>query len=463
MGAFDCALLAVVLLSTGPEDDGVLLRSGKFISGSIHLDESTKDGFIVRPWGSEGAVFIRWSQLTSAEIDRVTNKPAPTARPAVDLVDGIRVHTISRTVVGVLVREDVDRLSIKTGDSRTPVVVPKSALLSREDRVAIPETEAYGPEERVERRAARLDPKDIQGAIDLAGTAARWGLFEKAKALYLRAAAGDPGRAEEIQSLIGASEALARERQAADVLGEIGRLARKAEYAKAVALAKSLLAERADTEVARRNKDLVSELEKEAKDWTVRKAEILARRVPDAYREKLLEKLLLAARLSKLGEARTMAGGMEGEILQELAAEMKSTVDEIRTAWNVREKKVRTAGFGSGSWIILGGRSGGLDTEAKFQPVHRNTARPAPPPIPLGLKLDTPEDWWMKASKYDRLDWIEAEFARLTTGIAKTIRERRCTRCVGVGELSVSRRGIDCTAICPRCHGSKVDQSVEYK
>jgi len=462
MGTLEGALLALVLLTPGPEEEGVRLRSGKFISGSIHLDESSKDGFIVRPWDSGGAVFVRWSQLPSAEIDRLANKPAA-PRPAAELVDGIRVHTISRTVVGVLVREDGDRLSIKTGDSRTPVVVPKSALLSREDRVSIPESEAYGAEERIERRAARLEPKDIQGAIELAGTAARWGLFEKAKELYHRAAAADPARNEEIQSLIGASEALARERQAADTIGEIGRLARKAEYPKAIALARSLLAERADTEVARRNKDLVAELEKEAKDWTVRKAEILARRVPDAYREKLVEKVLQAARLSKIGEARTMAGRMDEEIVQELSAEMKSTLDEIRTAWAAREKKIRTAGFGGGSWIILGGRSGGLDTEAKFQPVHRNTAKPPPPPIPLGLKLDTPEDWWMKASKYDRLDWIEAEYARSSAAVAKVTRERRCSRCVGAGELSTSRKGIDCTAICPRCHGSKVDQSVEYK
>ena len=129
----------------------------------LHLDNPNlvrtwPDGFIVRPWDSEGAVFVRWSQLTAAEIDRVTRKPAAIARPAVDLIDGIRVHTISRTVVGVLVREDADRLSIKTSDSRTPVVVPKSGVLSREDRVEIPETEAYSTAERVERRAAKLDP-----------------------------------------------------------------------------------------------------------------------------------------------------------------------------------------------------------------------------------------------------------------------------------------------------------------
>lgn len=462
MGFLEGALLTVVLASAGPGEEGVRLRSGKIISGSIRLDESTKDGFIIRPWDTGGAVFVRWSQLTAAEIDRVLNKPAAVKSTA-DLVEGIRVHTISRTVVGVLLRDDPDRVAIKTSDSRTPVIVPKSALLSREDRLPIPESEAYTAAERVERRAARLDPKDVQGAIDLAGLAARWGLFEKAKELYLRAAAEDPSRGDEIESLLGASEALARERRAAEVLGEIGRLARKAEYAKAIETARALLADRADTEVAKQNRDLVAELEKEAKEWSVRKADILARRVPDAYREKIAEKVLQAARLAKIAEARAAALRMDEEIARELGDEMKSTPEEIRTAWTRRERRARTVAFAGGSWIILGGRSGGLDTEAKFLPMHRNTSRPAPAPIPLGLKLDTPDDWWAKASKYDRLDWIEAEYVRMSVTVAKTFRERRCTKCVGAGELNVSRLGIDCVAVCSRCHGAKVDQSVEYQ
>ena len=462
MGIFQGALLSVALLLAGSGEDGVRLRSGKVISGSVHLDESNRDGFIIRPWDTGGAVFIRWSQLTSSEIDRVLNRPV-IARPAADLVEGIRVHTISRTVVGVLHLEEGDRLLIKTCDSRTPVAVPKSALLSREDRLSIPESEAYSADERLERRVARLDPKDAQGTIDLAALAARWGFFEKAKDLYLRAASADPARGDEIQSLIGASEALARERGAANLLGEIGRLARTAEYAKAIALARSLLSERSDTEVAKQNKDLVAELEKEAKEWTVRKAEILARRVPDAYREKIVEKILQASRPAKFAEARAAALRMDEEIVRELGAEMKSTAEEIRTAWARRERRARTGVFGSGSWIILGGRSGGLDTEAFFQPAHRNTAKPPPPPIPLGVKLDTMDDWWAKASRYDRLDWIEAEYARMSSAISRTFRERRCAKCVGAGRLNASRMGIDCVAVCPRCHGVKVDQSVEYQ
>lgn len=111
----------------------------------------------------------------------------------------------------------------------------------------------------------------------------------------------------------------------------------------------------------------------------------------------------------------------------------------------------------------MGGQEGGLDTEAKFLPVRRNTDKPPPPPILLGLRLDTSEEWWTKASRYERLDWVEAEFARTAAGVEKSNRERRCSKCVGEGDLNVSRRGIGCTAICPRCHGTRVDQSIEYQ
>jgi hypothetical protein len=454
----------IVLASVGDSDlDVVRLRSGKILSGSIQRDESTKDGFALRSWETGGTVFILWSQLTPAEIDRLLHRSALPPKSSIDLVEGIRVHTPARTVVGVLDREDGDRLYIKTADGRKPVMVPKSAVIGREDRVALPESEAYSPEEQVERRLAKILPQDADGLVSLAALASRLGLFAKAREIYLRVAAADPERNEEIQGLIGATEALARERRAADKLQEIDGLARKAEYAAAIALAKSLLADGAETEAVRRNKDLVADLEREAQEWKVHKGEVLARRVPEAWRLKLMEKISQAARLSKFPDARTAVAQMDEEIVKDLAAEMKSTPEEIRTAWNRRERRARKIWFGTGSWILLGGQSGGLDTEAKFIPVHRNTAKPAPPPIPLGLKLDTPDEWWQKASKYERMDWLEAEYGRTSASVGRTLRERRCVRCTGEGETRVSRRGIDCTTTCSRCHGVKVDQSVEYQ
>jgi hypothetical protein len=463
MGILESTLFVLALGSAEPEADAVRLRSGKVLSGSIHLDESTKEGFVLRSWESGGTVFVRWSQLTPAEIDRVLNRSSLPARAPADLVEGIRVHTNARTVVGVLVREDRDRLSIKTSDSRTPVVVPTSSVIGREDRVALPESEAYSPEEQVERRLARVNPSDVDALLGLAGLASRFGLYAKARELYLRAAAAEPTRNEEIESLIGATEALARERRAADLLREIDRLARRAEFALAIARARSLLAESAETETVRQNKDLVSNLENEAKEWKVHKSDVLARWVPDAYRLRLGERIAQAARLSKFAEARSAVARLDDDVVQDLAEEMKSTPDEIRTAWSRRERKARKIWFGAGSWIILGGQSGGLDTDAQFIPVHRNTAKPPPPPIPLGLKLDTPEEWWEKASKYDRLDWLEAEYGRTSPAVSRTLRDRRCARCVGEGEFRSSRRGIDCTTKCPRCHGAKLDQSVEYQ
>lgn len=463
MGILSAAMLAGTLLGLEPEIDVVRLRSGKVLSGSIHRDESSKDGFALRSWDTGGTVFVRWDQLTPAEIDRILQRSAVPSPSAADLLAGVRIHTNARTVVGLLVKEDADRLSIKTSDSRTPVVVPKSAVIGRDDRVSVPESEVYSPEERVDRRLARAGARDVEALLAAAAFASRLGLHVKAREIYVRAATIEPARNEEIESLIGATEALARERRAVDALREIDRLARKADYPAAIARARSLMAESADTETARQNKDLVTDLEKESKEWTLHKAEVLARRVPDAYRQLLVGKLAQAARLAKFPEARGAVGRLDEEIVQELAAEMKSAPDEIRAAWARRERRARKIWFGTGSWIILGGQSGGLDTDAKFIPVQRNTAKPPPPPVPLGLKLDTPEEWWEKASKYDRLDWLEAEYGRTSTAVSRTLRERRCSRCTGEGEMRVSRGGIDCTAKCSRCHGAKLDQSVEYQ
>lgn len=452
--------LTLALSIAGPSGDTIRLRNGKCLSGTIHLDESTTEGFVLRPWDTGGTLFIRWSQLTSTEIDRILNRtlaPVPNA----DLVDGIQVFTATRTVVGVLVRRHADHLAVKTAASRTLVLVPVSAVL-REDRIAIPESDAYDPAERIDRRLSRLAADDVEGLTGLAGMASRLGLYERARELYLRAAAVGPARKEEIDALIGANEALGRERRAASLLGEVGALSRKAEYDQAIALAKRLLGEWSDTEIARGNKGLVADLEKEAHEWVVKKSEILARRIPDAYRGRIMEGVVQASRLTKFSEARASAGRLEEEVVKDLAHEFKSTPEEVRTAWGRREQRVRTVGFAAGSWIILGGQEGGLDTEAKFIPVQRNFAKPAPPPIPLGLALDTADEWWAKASHYERLDWLEAEFARTAPGVQRTTRERRCSRCVGAGDLSVSRRGIDCVAKCPRCHGAKLDLSVEY-
>src|SRR6185436_509996 len=139
MGILQAVMLVGMLLCLEPEADVVRLRSGKVLSGSIHLDESTKDGFALRSWDTGGTVFVRWDQLTAAEIDRVLNRSALPPRPSVESISGVRIHTNARTVVGLLVREDPDRLSIKTADSRTPVVVPKSAIIGREDQAAVPE------------------------------------------------------------------------------------------------------------------------------------------------------------------------------------------------------------------------------------------------------------------------------------------------------------------------------------
>lgn len=446
-----------------PSDEVVRLRNGRTVSGSVRFSEPSAEGFVIQPWDSAGTVFIRWSQLPPTEIDRILRASAPPPRPGRDTVEGIRVHTFSRSIEGVLVREEADRLIIKTSESRMPVAVPKNGIVGRSDHLTLQESAAYGPEERVERRVARLGDGDADGVIELAGLASRWGLYAKARDLYLRAAAMAPSRREEVDSLIGVNEALAREGKAAALLAEALKLARTADYARARGLAEKLLSDWPDTTVARQHQDLPSRLDAEAGEWKTRKSEVLARLVPETYRERIAARLSRIAHIARFSEAKAAMMDLDTDIAEEIGRELRSSPDEVRTAWGLRERRVRTVGFASGSWIPLGGQDGGLDTDAKFIPVQRNLAKPPPPPIDLGLRLDTPEDWWTKAGAFERRDWVEAEYARTSTSVEKKLKERRCPKCLGEGKIPACRRGIDCEARCPRCHGAKFDQSVEYQ
>jgi hypothetical protein len=461
-GTGSALLAALLACAGGGGDDVVKLRNGRIVVGSVSIGETAKESVLVRPWDSDSSLVLRWDQLAAGEQGRLLAATAP-ARPNAEKVDGIRVITFSRIVEGVLIREEADRLLIKTSEARAPVAVPKGGLAGRADHVALPEEVAYTAEERIERRAARLKADDDEGLLDLAGLASRWGLPAKAKEFCRRAEALKPSRTEEIEARLAAWEALARDRQAAALLEDIGRLAKKAEFPRALELARTLLADWPETSAARESKDLVSRLEAGAREWKDKKGDVLARLVPEAYRQKLTERIAQASRLTPFAEARAAVGEFDARVVEDLARDFKSAPDEIRVAWDRRERRIRTVGFASGSWVILGGQEGGLDSDAKFIPVHRNLAKPPPPPVDLGVKLDTAQDWWAKAGTYERRDWLEAEYARTSAVLQRTFKERHCSRCVGEGALPARRMAIDVSAKCPRCHGVKTDRSVEYQ
>jgi tetratricopeptide (TPR) repeat protein len=304
-------------------------------------------------------------------------------------------------------------------------------------------------------------------------------LYERAKAFYLKAAQADPARKSEIDEIVAKNDALIKEGQAAALLRRVRGLSEDTDYEKAIEEAGKLLSEFADTEVAHQNAELVALLEKEAKDWEQKKSESLAKKVPELYRSRRSTLIAqYAGAKFKVAEARGQVGAIDEAVGAELSRKLKCASDEIAQAWAKREQKTRTVSYGSGSWIVLGGQPGGLDTNEQYQKGKKNNNgndpvddiiyrfggrnRPEPKAVDLGRKLQTEEEWWSSASPTDRRNWLESEYARTSNAVTKTEQAKKCGVCKGEGMLKTVRSGVAVEVKCPRCHGAKDDLSVQY-
>jgi tetratricopeptide (TPR) repeat protein len=479
--------LVFALSAAAAAQDIVRLRNGRFVSGTFSVTDSDKDGFKVQLWDSGATVFIRWNQIPDAERLRLLNRSAESGGPTVEMIDGVQALTENREVIGVLVKEDANQLLIKTRDSKSPTPVPKSALLKPQESRKIRESDAYSPEEMVDIRAAKAGDGDYAALLSVGRFAAALKLYERAKDFYKKAFEADASKKDEIEPIIAQNEILIKEGKASAMLAEVKDLMENTEYAKAIDLAKKLLADYADTETAKQNKDLVDRIEREAKDFEVKKADLLAQKVPEMYKAKR-QSYFSQASSSKntLSQARTAVGKIDDDVTKELAKMLKSTPEEIKAAWDKRDSsKMRQATYGAGSWIVNGGQDGNLDTDQKYTPDqtqnknqnggngfmdqfgnrgknNRGGNQPQKP-TDLGKPLQKSQEWWANASSTDRKNWVEAEYAHTSSSVKKEEKTKKCTTCQGEGMLKATRGpGVQVEIKCPRCHGCKEDLLINY-
>ncbi|MBV8878546.1 MAG: hypothetical protein JO332_01150 [Planctomycetaceae bacterium] len=483
-------LLALLLLASpafagGSEQDTVRLKSGRILTGIVLVDESNKEGFTVQRWDTGGIVFVHWNQITEIEKSRLANR-IPEAKPLGLMLDGVRAMTAGRDVVGVLVKEDAANLQIKTKDAKAPVQVPKAALLRPQEALKIPESEAYSADEMVDSRLAKANEKDYAAMLDLGRFAGSLKLYDRAKECYQKAASADATKKDEIEAILAQNETLIKEGKAAALVAQVKEFVETIEFAKALETVKKLNADFGDTEVAKQNKDLAAQVEKKAKDFEGKRVEYLAENVPQAYKDRRSTLISLYATASKykIADALQHAAKIDEEVVAELAKRMKSTPEEIQTAWGKREMKPKTVSYGDGSWIVKGGQDGGLDTDAKTQPNNpngngnngrnggfgfqggnnRNTGnKQTNQPVPLGKKLETKDEWWSTASMSDRRNFVEAEYAKNSGAVKKEVKQKKCSVCNGEGTRKENRQGVACECKCLRCHGAKEDDIIVYQ
>ncbi len=185
---------------------------------------------------------------------------------------------------------------------------------------------------------------------------------------------------------------------------------------------------------------------------------------------------LLTGSKVKFEEAAAKAAKLEETIVVESAEKLGITVDEVRDAWKKRERKSRKLTYGDGSWIVLGGQDGGLDSDVKGRPADTGelipsgpsilTRRKPPPPaepVPLGKPIKTKEEWWVSATGSERAAFVEGEFVRKSSMVDKKEDSKKCATCNAKGTLHVNRGGIGLATVCSRCHGSKEDVLLAYE
>src|SRR5882672_5061635 len=485
LAALALAPLLAVPVFAGSEQDTVKLRSGRILTGIVLVDEANKEGFTLQRWDTGGSVFVHWNQITELEKNRLVNR-LPDAKPLGVMLDGVRAMTAGRDVVGVLVKEDTTGLHIKTKDAKAPVQVPKAALLRPQESLKIPESDAYSPDEMVDSRLSKASEKDYASMLELGRFAASLRLYERAKDFYQKASSADASKKDEIELILTQNDTLIKEGKAAALVAQVKEYVETIEFAKALETVKKLMSDFADTEGAKQNKDLAASVEKKAKDFEGKRVEYLAENVPQAYKDRRssLFNQYSSATKYKIAEALQHANKIDEEVVADLAKRMKSTPEEISTAWGKRELKPKTVTYGDGSWIVKGGQDGGLDTDAKTQPNQNgntnggrnnggfgfqggggnknnggNNNKPNQP-VPLGKKLETKDEWWATASTSDRRNLVEAEYAKNSSAVKKEVKTKKCSVCNGEGIRKETRQGTACECKCLRCHGAKEDDII---
>jgi tetratricopeptide (TPR) repeat protein len=425
---------------------------------------------------------ILWTQVSDSEKDRLLQRqPDPTPRE--NLIDGVLVITSARDALGVVVKDEPALLHIKTARSAQPVVVPKSAILKKLP-ARIFESEAFTVEEMVERRSRAAAENDAAAWIAVGKFAARFKRYELARGFYEKAGQADPSRQADVAALLLENDRLVQEEKAATLLGEVRKALDELDHARALEQARKFLAQFAETRLAQANANLVDQIEKEAKEFAVHRAEVLAAKVPRLWRFKRAELLARAAQQT-FAEARGRLPKLDEEIENDLATRLKATVSEIQVAWHNREQKPRVASYGSGTWIARGGQNGGLDfqTPPPQDPAPADQQDTVLIPIrdsagrvlyyvsagasggakwkELGQPLLRQEEWWAQVGLADRRSWLEAEYSATSSRVRRLEeRTRKCAACNGGGMLLTRRANVTVPALCPRCHGVKEDLAV---
>lgn len=434
--------------ATEARGEVIHLKNGRILIGTALAEGQDDQGFRFALSGDDRVVYLKWSQVCLRDRNRLLGRGEERSGP--NLIDGVRIITASRIYEGVLLKEDETDLTLKNVGGI--VKVPKVAV-ERRLAVKIAGADIYSSLELLKAKESELPAGNPDSLLVLAQYARSLKLYSEAVDYLEKALEADPSREQAIAPLLESLQKEIQEDGAIALMKEINTLMTSGNYAEAEQLATKLMTDFASTSIVKANAGLVEKIKAEGAEFLKNREKVLPKKVADLW--KSLMKDLIGRRTSStadLAESGSyVAEKLDDEIIRQIAKQCNIASEEVVTFWEKREMKDQTASYGSGSWLVGGGRTG-YDYEGNIPEEERRL-------------LQTDAEWWKSASSSVRREWLTSYYVE-TSKYQKVVQKKtdtKCSGCAGKGRVSAVRGGNKVDVICPRCHDAKNDIVIIFQ
>ena len=455
--------------------EDLVLVDGRYLQ--VKILEADQSGMQVEVLETGGRIYVPWDRVVEKDRIRIMKaRGLIEERREVPTEMGNRlVMKTGDVLIGRIVKQTPEEVTLRSNGIEEAY---KRAFIVEISQEAVPINAVEKPETLYAAKLKEAAPADddIAAQQDLAEFAEVLGLYEDAIRHYLKVQAADPDyEATLIKTKLASLEALAKNKNFRDALGEARRLSNATMFKRSFALLDEL------EKIADVPDSLKAEV-RALKDWVMRKRNEHYRLVVrDRYLTTIKNKVAAMARNEKLklNEAQQqLRGAVHKEAVLDLSQRLEIDPKEIEAFWKDRRlQAARFASYGSGTFIVIGVSQKAQQQQAELQRVlmqdlaRKNqqggankggslSAQPEKLPKP-----PTKEEWWSGSTANERENWMFCFWVENSKQV-EVVGETRedCNRCGSNGSLPFSGgQGETIKVTCPSCQGHASYKGLRFK
>lgn len=479
------ALAGAAVLLAGPTHAEVLrFRNGVVLHGEVVESEQT--WFKFRRYDTGGVVTLSWEQILEEDrarlrsdlrLDLDTSASGPT-------IKGVRLYLKSGEAVEGL-RDTKKSTEAEIWLSTTAGSFPyRRDTIERSEELPLdilavltrPEALAHELQRRTD---AGLSNTSAQARFELAEYCMRIAHYTAAKEHLLACRAADAGYEKAaVENLLAQLEVKIAQAEAEQMYADVERLIANKKFADARAAWKALTEKWPEAMVVEQHQAGIDQ-QIEAAEGKYLEAQVKPRfftALRLAIQKRAREKYDMIENQREefsLKAAKNWARKECGKLAaDDVAAQLKITADQVKEVLSgLKTYDYLHANYGDGTFIVekanvnLPNQNQGNALQNLLRGRQQGGQQPQQQPKE---ELQTPDDWWAKASSSKRVTWLTAYYAEYS-GEMSIIRidSVPCVTCGGKGYQTYlapgSAEGGTRYKICPRCHGVAHDRKIVYR